>query len=57
MGDGTQENPFTRDDVLKLIEENGGRIIQDPKYWEEVFFQSDAVICDMDITSVKIIEK
>jgi len=24
MGDGTQENPFTREDVLRLIEENGG---------------------------------
>jgi len=24
MGDGTQENPFTREDVLKKIEENGG---------------------------------
>ena len=25
MGDGTRENPFTREDVLRLIEENGGR--------------------------------
>jgi len=24
MGDGTKENPFTREDVLRLIEENGG---------------------------------
>ena len=24
MGDGTQQNPFTREDVLRLIEENGG---------------------------------
>jgi hypothetical protein len=24
MGDGTQENPYTREDVLRLIEENGG---------------------------------
>jgi hypothetical protein len=24
MGDGTKANPFTREDVLKLIEENGG---------------------------------
>jgi uncharacterized protein YjbI with pentapeptide repeats len=24
MGDGTKENPFTREDVLKLIKENGG---------------------------------
>jgi len=24
MGDGTKENPYTRDDVLRLIEENGG---------------------------------
>ena len=24
MGDGTKENPFTREDVLKLIEKNGG---------------------------------
>jgi len=24
MGDGTKENPFTREDVLKLIEEKGG---------------------------------
>ena len=24
MGDGTRENPFTREDVLRLIEENGG---------------------------------
>ena len=24
MGDGTKENPYTREDVLKLIEENGG---------------------------------
>lgn len=25
MGDGTRENPYTREDVLKLIEENGGK--------------------------------
>jgi hypothetical protein len=25
MGDGTKENPFTREDVLNLIEENGGK--------------------------------
>jgi hypothetical protein len=25
MGDGTKENPYTREDVLRLIEENGGR--------------------------------
>ncbi len=25
MGDGTKENPYTRKDVLKLIEENGGK--------------------------------
>ena len=25
MGDGTKENPYTREDVLKLIEENGGK--------------------------------
>ena len=25
MGDGTVQNPFTREDVLRLIEENGGR--------------------------------
>ena len=25
MGDGTKENPFTREDVLRLIEENGGK--------------------------------
>ena len=24
MGDGTEQNPYTREDVLKLIEENGG---------------------------------
>ncbi len=24
MGNGTEENPYTREDVLKLIEENGG---------------------------------
>ncbi len=24
MGDGTEQNPFTREDVLRLIEENGG---------------------------------
>jgi len=24
MADGTLENPYTRDDVLRLIEENGG---------------------------------
>ena len=24
MGDGIAENPYTREDVLKLIEENGG---------------------------------
>ena len=24
MGDGTKENPLTREDVLKKIEENGG---------------------------------
>ena len=24
MGDGTEENPYTREDVLRLIEENGG---------------------------------
>jgi len=24
MGDGTKENPYTREDVLRLIEENGG---------------------------------
>ena len=23
MGDGTEENPYTREDVLRLIEENG----------------------------------
>ncbi|MFC1937239.1 pentapeptide repeat-containing protein [Chloroflexota bacterium] len=25
MGDGTEQNPFTREDVLRLIEENGGK--------------------------------
>jgi len=25
MGDGTRENPLTREDVLKMIEENGGK--------------------------------
>ncbi len=25
MGDGTAENPYTREDVLKLIEQNGGK--------------------------------
>ncbi len=25
MGDGTIENPYTREDVLKLIEENNGK--------------------------------
>jgi len=25
MGNGTEENPFTREDVLRLIEENGGK--------------------------------
>ena len=25
MGDGTRENPYTREDVLRLIEENGGQ--------------------------------
>ena len=25
MGDGTKENPYTREDVLRLIEQNGGR--------------------------------
>ena len=24
MGDGTKQNPYTREDVLRLIEENGG---------------------------------
>ena len=24
MGDGTKDNPYTREDVLKLIEDNGG---------------------------------
>ena len=24
MGDGTEQNPFTREDVLRRIEENGG---------------------------------
>ena len=24
MGDGTKENPYTREDVLRLIKENGG---------------------------------
>jgi len=28
MGDGTRENPFTREDVLKLIEENGETAIR-----------------------------
>ena len=25
MGDGTKENPYTREDVLRMIEENGGK--------------------------------
>ncbi len=25
MGDGTEQNPYSRDDVLRLIEENGGK--------------------------------
>jgi len=25
MGDGTKENPYTREDVLRLIKENGGK--------------------------------
>ena len=25
MGDGTRKNPYTREDVLKRIEENGGK--------------------------------
>jgi hypothetical protein len=27
MGDGTKKNPYTRKDVLRLIEENGGRTV------------------------------
>ena len=27
MGDGTKENPYTREDVLNLIEENGGKAV------------------------------
>ncbi|MFC1974744.1 hypothetical protein ACFLVA_01885 [Chloroflexota bacterium] len=27
MGDGTKENPYTREDVLRLIEENGGKAV------------------------------
>jgi len=38
MGDGTKENPFTSEDVLKKIEENGGdaRRLKLPDKWFEV---------------------
>ena len=36
MGDGTKENPYTREDVIKLIEENNGTA-------ENLFLQFDKV--------------
>ena len=38
MGDGTEKNPYTREDVLRLIEENGGTakgLNLSEKYFEE----------------------
>ena len=39
------------------MEEDGLKIPTDPKEYEESFFQSDALIHDMEIVGTKIISK
>ena len=57
MGDGTRENPFTREDVLKLIEENGGRaegLDLSEKVFVEQIDLSDLDLSDLDLSGIKL---
>ena len=42
MGDGTEQNPLTREDVLRLIEENVGKAIG-LDLSEKVFYKKDTL--------------
>jgi hypothetical protein len=52
MGDGTKENPYTREDVLRLIEENGGKAegldLSNQKFVEAID------LSDLDLSGIKI---
>lgn len=39
------------------IEEDGSQIPTDIDWWKEDFYQSDVLICDMDIKGVRIEER
>jgi len=50
MGDGTKESPYTREDVLRLIEENGGKAegLDLSKKW----FESGIHLEDIDLSKI-----
>jgi len=50
MGDGTKENPFTREDVLKLIEENGGKA--EGLDLSERKFEEGINLSDLDLSGI-----
>ncbi|MFC2022053.1 pentapeptide repeat-containing protein [Chloroflexota bacterium] len=52
MGDGTVQNPFTREDVLRLIEENGGRA-EGLDLSEKVFVEQ-IDLSDLDLSGIKL---
>ena len=52
MGDGTKENPFTREDVLKKIEENGGKA-EGLDLSEKVFVEQ-IDLSDLDLSGIKL---
>lgn len=57
MGDGTQENPFTREDVLKLIKEHGGSEGLDlsGKVFEDKIDLSGLNSEDLNLRGIKLI--
>ncbi|MFC1920997.1 pentapeptide repeat-containing protein [Chloroflexota bacterium] len=50
MGDGTEESPYTREDVLRLIEENGG--IAEGLDLAEKFLEDGIDLKDLDLKGI-----
>jgi len=52
MGDGTKEHPYTREDVLRLIEENGGKA-EGLDLSEKVFVEQ-IDLSDLDLSGIQL---
>lgn len=50
MGDGTRENPYIRDDVERLIEENGGKA--EGLDLSGQFFRKGIDLCNLDLSGI-----